>query len=635
MENGNKPKLSRPLSSSSTASGLAHGLKTIKTAVKTLPGKPGIYQMKNAKGTVLYVGKAKNLKKRVLSYSRPTGLNNRIARMVAQVTAVEIVTTHTEADALLLEANLIKTLKPRYNVLLRDDKSFPNILLRIKAKWPQIKKHRGSKREKGSYFGPFASAGAVNRTLNTLQRVFLLRSCSDSVLESRTRPCLLYQIKRCSGPCVGLISEGDYADLVSEAASFLAGRKSDIQKRLSRDMQKASDSQEFERAAALRDRLQALTQVQAHQYVNPRTVGNADIIAIHQDAGRSSVQVFFFRAGQNWGNRSYFPRHEKGEEASEVLGAFIAQFYDNKPPPPLILVNQTPKSKTLLEEALSSRADHLVKIHKPVRGEKTGLIREALTNAKGALSRKLAESSSQMKLLIGLADKLNLDAPPVRIEVYDNSHVSGTDAVGAMIVSGPEGFQKNAYRKFNIKDKSLSMGDDYGMMREVLTRRFSRLVKEDPDRESENWPDLLIIDGGAGQLSVVSEVLTEVGLEAMAVVAISKGKDRNSGREFLHMPGRTAFQLEHNSQVLYFLQRLRDEAHRFAIGVHRAKRSKRLYRSALDAVPGIGPKRKRALLHHFGSARAVEQAGLKDLEVVSGISKTIARIIYDYFHSDS
>ncbi len=611
---------------------LESGLTTIRTELKSLPPSPGVYRMLDHRGEVLYVGKAKNLRNRVRSYTRPGGLTNRILRMVAATRSMVFITTHTEAEALLLESNLIKKLKPRFNILLRDDKSFPYILIRDQHQWPQITKHRGARSKKGDYFGPFASAGAVNRTLNTLQRVFLLRSCSDSVLQNRTRPCLLYQIKRCSAPCVEEIPAADYAALVGDAKAFLKGRDVGIQKRLARKMQRASDALEYETAAALRDRLKALTSIQSHQSINARHVGDADVVAIYREAGQTCIQVFFFRAGQNWGNRAYFPRHEKDEPPEKIIGAFLGQFYDNKPPPRNILVNVTPQARGLLEEAFSVRAERKVAIARPRRGEKRAIIEEAEKNAEGALRRRLAESSSQARLLDGVAEVFGLEARPERIEVYDNSHISGSNPVGALIVADADGFRKNAYRKFNIKGDKVAPGDDYAMMRQVMSRRFSRLAREDPARERGGWPDLVLIDGGRGQLNAATGALAELGIEDMVLVGVSKGPDRDAGRERFHMAGRKSFSLREGDAVLYFLQRLRDEAHRFAIGSHRARRRKAIQSSPLDQVPGVGARRKKALLHHFGSARAVAGGGLKDLEAVDGISRALARAIYDHFH---
>lgn len=611
---------------------LPKGIAVIKNKLKTLPATPGVYRMLNAGGDVLYVGKAKNLKNRVTSYTRPQGAVHRIQRMIAETRAMEFITTHTEADALLLEANMIKEMKPRYNVLLRDDRSFPYILLRTDTPWPQITKHRGARNKKGEYFGPFASASAVNHTLNTLQKIFLLRTCTDATLKGRTRPCLLFQIKRCAAPCTARVSECDYQKLVDDARAFLAGKSTRIQQNLAASMQSASDGLDFEEAARLRDRLKALTTIQAHQNINATSVGDADIIAIHAAGGQSCVQVFFYRGGQNWGNRAYFPRHDKSEIEADILDAFIAQFYDNKPAPRMILTNIAPTSAALLEEALGHRAGHRVKITSPSRGEKRALLHEAALNAKGALDRRLAENASQLSLMGELADLFDLDATPSRIEVYDNSHIQGTNAIGAMIVADREGFRKSAYRTFNIKGADVTPGDDIAMMKEVLTRRFKRLQKDDPDMKGADWPDLVLIDGGKTQLGAVMDVMHELGLSDLPVASISKGPDRHAGREQFHMEGRDSFTLPPDHPVMYFLQRLRDESHRFAIGTHRAKRIKSLKSSRLDEIPGIGAGRKRALLHHFGSAKAVEEAGIKDIEAVSGISKTIAQNIYDFFH---
>lgn len=614
---------------------LAQGIEVVRKAVKTLPGKPGVYRMLDRKGNVLYVGKAKDLKKRVVSYTRPTTISNRIARMVAETRSMEVVTTSSEVEALLLESNLIKRLKPRYNVVLRDDKSFPYILIKGGHAFPQIAKYRGNRGEKGEYFGPFASAGAVNRALNAMQRAFLLRSCSDSIFSSRSRPCLLYQIKRCAGPCVGKISDAGYQALVDEAKVFLAGDSKTVQKRLARDMQAASDDQEYEAAAIFRDRIRALSHIQARQDINLEDgLTDADVIAIHQAGGQTCVQVFFFRAGRHYGNRAYYPRHDKGLEAGEVFGAFLGQFYDNKIPPPVVLVNVAPPDRGLIAEALGEKAGRKVRIVRPQRGSKHKIVEHALTNARDALARHMAESASQRRLLEGVAEVFDLDGPPDRIEVYDNSHIQGSKPVGGMIVAGPEGLVKSAYRKFNIKDTTLAPGDDYGMLREVLTRRFSRALKEDPGRTEGQWPDLVLIDGGKGQLSSALEVFGELGIEDVPLVSIAKGPDRDAGRETFHREGAPPRTFERRDPVLYYLQRLRDEAHRFAIGGHRARRSKAIGKSLLDEVPGVGAARKKALLHAFGSARAVAAARLEDLESAKGINKTVARRIYDHFHGD-
>ncbi|WP_413720468.1 excinuclease ABC subunit UvrC [Silicimonas sp. MF1-12-2] len=608
------------------------GHEVIQSYLRTLDASPGVYRMLDEKGAVLYVGKARNLKARVSSYARPTGHTPRIARMIRDTASMMFLTTRTEVEALLLEQNLIKQLKPRYNVLARDDKSFPNILVSKEHAFPQIKKHRGAKKEKGAYYGPFASAGAVNRTLNQLQKVFLLRNCSDATFESRTRPCLLYQIKRCSAPCVGYISEADYAGLVSDAERFLQGRTTKVQETLAAEMQAASDAMEFERAAALRDRLKALTYVQGSQAVNPAGVTEADVVALHMEGGQACVQVFFIRANQNWGNRDYYPRTGSGAEAAEVMQAFVTQFYDQKDPPRLVLLSDEIEDADLVSEALSEKAGRKVRIEVPQRGEKKDLIAGALRNARESLARKMSETATQSKLLAGLAEAFDLDAPPSRIEVYDNSHIQGAHAVGAMIVAGPEGFVKSQYRKFNIKGEDLTPGDDFGMMKEVLTRRFKRLLKEDPDRQSDAWPDLLLIDGGAGQVSAVHEIMVELGVEDVPMVGVAKGIDRDLGKEEFHRFKERPFVLKRGDPVLYFIQRMRDEAHRFAIGAHRAKRSKAVGATPLDDVPGVGATRKRALLAHFGSAKAVARADLSDLKAVEGISDTIAETIYDFFH---
>ncbi len=613
---------------------LARGVDVIKSYLRRLPGRPGVYRMIDARGQVLYVGKAKNLRRRVASYAAPNRLSDRIARMVAATARLEVVTTHTEAEALLLEANLIKRFRPPFNVIFRDDKSFPYILITRDHPWPRLTKHRGARKTRGDYFGPFASAGAVNATLNALERAFLLRSCSDNVFAHRSRPCLLYQIKRCAGPCVGRIEAQAYARLVRDACDFLNGRSHRIQTELSERMQAASEALEYEKAAAFRDRIRALARIQARQSINLPGLGDADVIAGHQDAGQTCIQVFFFRAGQNRGNRAYFPRHARGLGLGEVLGAFIAQFYDNKPPPPLVLVSAEPDQRELLEAALSVSAGRRVVLRRPQRGAKRTLVRHAEDNAAEALKLRLAENASRREVLEKLTELFDLEAVPQRIEVYDNSHISGQHAIGAMIVAGPEGLMKNAYRKFNIRTRELSPGDDYGMIREVMRRRFARLIREDPGRDGTTWPDLVLIDGGAGQLSAARETLADLGLSDLAIAAIAKGPARNAGRERFFLPGREPFTLDERSPVMYFLQRLRDEAHRFAIGGHRARRTRALSRSLLDDIPGIGPRRKRALLNHFGSARAVAEAGLADLEAVAGINRRVAQIIYDRFHGE-
>jgi excinuclease ABC subunit C len=621
------------------------GPEVIAAFVKRLPGSPGVYRMFNSGGDVLYVGKAKNLKKRVASYAKAGGHSNRIARMISETVTMEFVRTRTETEALLLEANLIKRLRPRFNVLLRDDKSFPYIVITDDHETPAVFKHRGARSKNRDYFGPFASAGAVNRTINAMQRVFLLRTCTDSVYESRTRPCLLYQIKRCSAPCTGEISSDDYRRLVADAKDFLNGKSSRIQEQLAEQMQAAADDLDFERAAIYRDRISALSMVQGHQGINPRGIDDADVFAVCQKEGMTCVQVFFFRTGQNWGNRAYFPKADKTMEAAEVLEAFLAQFYDDKPVPRLVLLSHQIAEGDLLSDALTLKVGHKVTVTAPQRGEKLDLIKQADLNAREALERRLAESSTQRKLLEGLAEAFSLSRIPERIEVYDNSHIMGTNAVGAMIVAGPEGFAKNQYRKFNIKQADLTPGDDYGMMREMLTRRFSRLIKEnglrtrddnDPDTSDGMlgpWPDLLLIDGGQGQLNAVMAVLDELGIaDEVDVVGIAKGPERDAGREKFFMPDRASFMLPERDAVLYFVQRMRDEAHRFAIGSHRARRKKAMAKNPLDEIAGIGPARKRALLHRFGSAKAVGRAALRDLKSVEGISDEMAQSIHDYFN---
>ena len=642
--------------------GLARGIDVIREALRTMPPGPGVYRMLDGKGDALYVGKARSLKSRVANYLHAGNLSNRLRRMVAETRSVEVVVTHTEVEALLLENNLIKRLMPRYNVLLRDDKSFPYIHLTGDHDFPQIIKHRGARNAPGDYFGPFASAGAVARTIIALQRAFLLRSCSDSVFASRTRPCLLHQIKRCSAPCVGRIDKAGYDRLINEARGFLSGRSKEVQERLAQRMQELSDQLDFESAAFIRDRIRALTQVQGRQDISIEGIADADVIAAHQAGGHTCIQVFFFRAGQNWGNRAYFPSHDRQMPVEEVLGSFLGQFFDNKPPPKLVLLSHEPPDCALLEEALSTHAHGKVELAVPQRGDKRKLVEHALLNAREALGRRLSESATQQKLLEGVAQALGLEAPPQRIEVYDNSHIQGSHAVGAMIVAGTDGFVKNAYRKFTIRGDragkspeeaglaaaiqasaepekrpeadALTPGDDYGMMREVLSRRFARALKEDPTRERGTWPDLLLIDGGAGQLSSAQQVLADLGIENIPLVAIAKGPDRNAGRERFFRPGREPFSFDPKDPVLYYLQRLRDEAHRFAIGTHRARRAKAIGTSPLDEIPGIGARRKKALLHHFGSARGVARAGLADLERVEGISKAVAQKIYDHFHAE-
>ncbi len=609
------------------------GHACIQSYLRTLDNSPGVYRMLNAQSEVLYVGKARQLKARVSNYARPSGHSGRIARMIAETASMMFLTTRTETEALLLEQNLIKQLKPRYNVLLRDDKSFPNILLPKDHPFPQLRKHRGRKTVKGSYFGPFASAGAVNRTLTQLQRVFLLRNCTDSVFNSRTRPCLLYQIKRCSAPCVGHISEADYAALVADAERFLSGKSTKIQAQLAQDMQAAAEAMEFERAAALRDRIRALTNVQQSQGINPQGVAEADVIALHMEGGQACVQVFFIRANQSWGNRDFYPRTGAGAEAPEILQAFLTQFYDDKLPPRLILLSHPPEDTELVADALSERAGRKVALAVPQRGEKLDLVVNASRNARESLGRRMAEGAAQSKLLAGLAEAFDLDAPPQRVEVYDNSHIQGANAVGAMIVAGPEGFIKSQYRKYNFKEGEVTAGDDLGMMMAMLKRRFERLQREDPDRQGDTWPDLLLIDGGAGQVGAVAQALAELGVEDIPLIGVAKGVDRDQGKEEFHRPGARPFALRRNDPVLYFIQRLRDEAHRFAIGAHRQKRAKGVGATPLDDVPGVGAARKRALLAHFGSAKAVTRAGLADLKAVPGISEALAQSIHDHFHT--
>ena len=611
---------------------LPTGRDVIAAYVRTLDSSPGVYRMLDAQARVLYVGKARNLKMRVTNYTRPTGHSGRIDRMISETARMMFLTTRTETEALLLEQNLIKQLKPRYNVLLRDDKSFPNILVGSEHTFPQISKHRGAKRVKGTYYGPFASAGAVNRTLTQLQRVFLLRDCSDAMFDSRSRPCLLYQIKRCSAPCVDKISAVDYAATVADAERFLSGRSTEIQELLATQMQAAAEQMEFERAAALRDRIRALTQVQSAQGINPRGVIEADVIALHLAGGQACVQVFFIRANQNWGNQDFFPRVGPDVEEAEVLEAFIGQFYDSKDPPRMLLLSHQIENADLMTEALTGKLGRRVEIIVPQRGEKAELVDGALRNARESLARKQAETASQGKLLKGLAEAFAMDAPPQRIEVYDNSHIQGSHAVGGMIVAGPEGFLKNQYRKFNIKGDDLTPGDDFGMMKEVLSRRFKRLLKDDPDRDKALWPDLLLIDGGAGHVSAVAEIMDGFGIDDLPMVGVAKGVDRDHGKEEFHRIGQRPFALRHNDPVLYFIQRLRDEAHRFAIGTHRAKRAKTITATPLDEVPGVGGGRKKALLSHFGSAKAVSRANLVDLKAVDGISSALAETIYAFFN---
>jgi excinuclease ABC subunit C len=611
------------------------GVTAIEAALATMPAGPGVYRMLDGKGDALYVGKARSLKKRVTSYTQLGRLPERLRRMVSETVAMEIVTTHTEAEALLLEANLIKRLKPRFNIVLRDDKSYPWLMLTEDHPFPQIVKHRGAHTRKASYWGPFASAWAVNQTVTAMQRVFLLRSCADTVFANRTRPCLLYQIRRCSAPCVGRIDQDAYGKLVAQARGFLSGKASTVQQELAAEMEQAAGALEFERAAALRDRIRGLTHVQGTGVVNPASLQDADVIAAWQTAGQTCVQVFFIRGGRNNGNRAFFPTHGKADEAGEVLGAFIAQFYDDKPPPPLILTSHALPEQALVAEALALKAGRKVEITVPQRGEKRAVMQHAETNAREALERKLAESAGQAKLLDGVAQVFGLPAPPERIEVYDNSHIMGANPYGVMIVGGPEGFVKSAYRKYSIRGP-ITPGDDFAMMREVLERRFGRAMREHPDRDTpeaeRSWPDLVLIDGGAGQLSAARAVLEELGINDVKLVGIAKGPDRDAGREWFHTGDQAPFQLPPRDPVLYYLQRLRDEAHRFAITTHRSGRSRALTTSELDEVPGIGAARKRALLNHFGSARGVKQAGLADLEAAPGISRETARRVYAFFH---
>ncbi len=615
-----------------TAADIASGVSIIAGYLKTLPHSAGVYRMLDAKGDALYVGKARDLKRRVTSYTQTGKHPARLLRMIAETQQMEFVVTRSDVEALLLEANLIKRLRPRYNVLLRDDKTFPQILITGDHRFPQITKHRGAESRKGQYFGPFASAGAVNRTITVLQRAFLLRNCSDAVFSNRTRPCLQYQIKRCTAPCVGFVDDEAYGRQVSDAVAFLKGESDAVIGSFKKRMQEASDAMEFESAARYRDRIRALAAIQAHQDINVSGLGDADVFAAHQDGGQTCIQVYFFRGGRNYGSRAYFPSHDRVLETADVLGAFLAQFYDAKPAPPLILLSHAIAESGLLGEALGVKSGIKVQVSVPRRGEKKRLIDHAQDNAREAMGRRLAESATQARLLDGLAEAFDLGQRPERVEVYDNSHISGTDAVGAMIVAGPDGFQKNAYRKFTIKSAEAA-GDDFAMMREVLTRRFTRALKEDPERTEGTWPDLLLIDGGKGQLSAVMEVLADLGIEDVAIVAVAKGPDRNAGRERFFLRDGRELSLDIKDPVLYFLQRLRDEAHRFAIGTHRAKRAGRIGASPIDDVPGIGPRRKKALLMHFGSGRAVTKAGLADLEAVEGISKAVAKRLYDHFQS--
>lgn len=609
------------------------GVAAIRNVLKTLPVRPGVYRMHDARGDVLYVGKARALKNRVSNYTQVTRLPKRLSRMVAQTRSMTIVTTNSEAEALLLEAQLIKRYRPPYNVLLRDDKSFPFILLREDHPFPRVQKHRGARRAKGQYFGPFASAGSVTRTLNALQKLFLLRSCTDSFFANRDRPCLLYQIKRCSAPCVGRIDGQSYGELVNDAKAFLSGKSTHVQKKLGEAMSVAADAMDFELAAVYRDRLRALTFIQGSQAINAEGVADADVFALDCKAGTVCIQAFFIRGGQNWGHRAFFPAHVAEVPEPEVMASFLMQFYEEVPPPKLVLVGAEPAECELLSEALTERAGRRVQIKIPQRGEQRRLMEQARRNAREALDRRLAESTTQGRVMQEMAELFELESPPDRIEVYDNSHIMGTNAIGAMIVAGPEGFRKGSYRKFNIKRPETAPGDDFAMMREVLERRFARLEREDPERRSGEWPDLLLIDGGRGQVSAVANVLEEMGVQDVPIVGISKGPDRNAGREHFHMPDGRESMLPMNSPLLFHLQRLRDEAHRFAIGAHRTKRAAAFTKSPLDDIPGIGPARKKALLMHFGTAKAVRAASLEDLERAPGVSGTMARAIHDHFHA--
>jgi excinuclease ABC subunit C len=606
------------------------GPDIIASYVKTLPLKPGVYRMYDETGEVLYVGKAKKLKNRVSSYAKSGGHTNRIALMISLTRKMEFVVTDTETEALLLEANLIKRLKPRFNIILRDDKSFPYILIRSDHDAPQLMKHRGARKMKGAYFGPFASAGAVNHTLNTLQKAFLLRTCTDSVYEGRTRPCMLYQIKRCAGPCVDLIEPERYGELVDEARQFLRGKSNALREQLQTDMGEASEALDFEKAARLRDRIRAISAVTTQQGINPEGLEEADIVAAHQEGGKTCVQIFFFRAGQNWGNRAFYPKHEADASPEDVLTAFIAQFYDDKPAPSLILASHAPGQGDLLAQALSLRAGHAVEIRQPQRGSKKALVEAAIRNAREALGRQLAETKSQAQLLEGVAKVFGLETRPERIEVYDNSHIQGTNALGAMIVAGPEGFEKTSYRKFNMKGDDAATNDDFAMMKAMLRRRFKRLQAERD--QGAPVPGLVLIDGGKGQLSSVMEVMAELGVDDVPVASVAKGPDRDAGREVFYMTGKAPIKLPMNDPVLYYLQRIRDEAHRFAISGHRAKRSRQIRENPLDSIPGVGASRKSALLKHFGSSRAISRAALADLEAVDGVSKALARKVFDHFN---
>ena len=629
------------LEAEATPQRLKAGVEVIQTALKTLPNAPGVYRMIDGEGAVLYVGKAKSLKKRVSNYARGVGHTSRIARMIAETAAMEFVTTETETEALLLEANYIKQLKPRFNVLLRDDKSFPYILVTSDHVAPQLTKHRGARTRQGYYFGPFASVWAVNRTIAALQRAFLLRTCTDSYYENRSRPCLLYQIKRCAGPCTGEIDAPGYQRLVTEARDFLTGKSQAVKAQLAETMQAASDALDFETAARIRDRLAALSAIVSTQDINPQTVEEADVFALHEEAGQFCIEVFFFRNYQNWGNRAYYPRADKSIAVEEILTQFVAQFYDDKPAPRLVLLSHELEEAGLLAEALSLRAGHKIEVTAPKRGEKRDLVDHAATNAREALSRRLSDTASQKQLLAALVPVFGLSHPPRRVEVYDNSHIMGTNAVGAMVVAGVMGFSKPHYRTFNIKSEDITPGDDFGMMREVLTRRFARLQKDSPridetgepsDDAMPDWPDLVLIDGGKGQLDAARSVLAELGIENVPIVGVAKGVDRDAGREQFFIPGRDPFRLPPRDPALYFIQRLRDEAHRFAIGTHRARRKKAFTANPLDEIPGIGPRRKRALLLHFGTAKAIAQASFEDLTKAPGVNEATAKAVYDFFH---
>ncbi len=615
------------------------GVEVIERALLTMPQSPGVYRMLDGRGDALYVGKAKSLKKRVYSYTQLARQPERLRRMVHETVSMEIITTHTEAEALLLEANIIKRLKPRFNIVLRDDKSYPWLMLTEDHAFPQITKHRGSRARKGSYYGPFASVWAVNQTVTAMQRVFLLRSCQDTVFANRTRPCLLHQIKRCSAPCVGRVTAEEYGTLVDQARAFLGGKAGSVQQELAREMEAAAEGLEFERAASLRDRIRGLTHVQGTAVINPNSLVDADVVAGHQIGGQTCVQVFFIRGGRNNGNRAFFPTHARDTELDAVLAAFLAQFYDDKPPPPCVLLNHEIPESELVAEALSLKADRKVTLHVPVRGEKRAVVLHAETNAREALERRMAETAGQAKLLEAVAATFGLPGTPERIECYDNSHIMGTAAYGVMVVAGPDGFQKNAYRKYSIRGP-IAPGDDFAMMREVLDRRFGRALREQAASDAGEGaapaiPDLLLIDGGAGQLSAVRGIMQDLGLHQIPVVGIAKGPDRDAGREWFHMDGRAPFQLPPRDPVLYYLQRVRDETHRFAITTHRAGRSRALVTSELDEVSGVGAARKRALLNHFGSARGVKAAGLADLENAPGINRKVAQLVYDHFHPGS